>query len=158
MARMPRAALLAIARRAKITEAAAKRMRFAKKASSKNLGHNLRQAGRHPYPARTRSGKVTDDAAHIVPKAAKYRSADLCQKILKKYDIHLDEPINGSWLPRGRDASKYPNPTGKSPHHATHRRKYYDALYKLLSRCRTEQEVVDTLNWVRSQLDKGIWP
>ncbi|MBE1603219.1 AHH domain-containing protein [Actinopolymorpha pittospori] len=152
---MPRKALLEAARRAKITRAAAKLLRLAKKPSSRNLGHNLRVAGRHPTRV---AGKATDDAAHLVPKGSNYASAKAARAILKKFGIHVDEPINGSWLPHGRDATRYPNPHGKSPHQATHRRAYYDALYNLLKNCKNEKEVLDVLDYVRGELDKGIWP
>ncbi|MGW0229970.1 AHH domain-containing protein [Actinopolymorpha singaporensis] len=157
MASVPKSALLAAAKRAKITEAAADLLRLVeKKYLSKNLGHNLEVAGRRGM--KDAAGKLTDDAAHLVPKASNYVSARRARAILEKYKIHLDEPVNGSWLPHGRDASKYPNPFSKSPHQATHSRAYYDALWGLLRRCKNEDQVVAVLNYVRAQLDKGIWP
>lgn len=136
--------------------AAAKLRLVEKRFSSKRLGHNLEVAGR--YGTKNAAGKLTDDAAHLVPKGSKYVAAKRCRKILEKYGIHVDEPVNGSWLPHGRDPVKYPNPLGKSPHQATHSRDYYDALWGLLRRCRNENQVVAVLNYVRAQLDKGIWP
>ncbi|MFD2082539.1 A nuclease family of the HNH/ENDO VII superfamily with conserved AHH [Actinopolymorpha cephalotaxi] len=155
MATVPKAALVAAAKRARITRAAADLLRLAAKPSSKNLGHNLEVAGRHGLKV---NGKLVEDAAHLVPKGATRPFAKLSQGILKKFNIHLDEPVNGSWLPHGRDPVKYPNPLGKSPHQATHRDAYYEALYKLLKPCKTADEAADVLDYVRAQLDKGIWP
>ncbi|MGW5360231.1 AHH domain-containing protein [Actinopolymorpha pittospori] len=155
---MPRSALLAAAKRAKITEAAADLLRLVDgESSSAALGHNLRLVG--PDGTRNALGHLTDDAAHLVPKTeARYESARWSREILERFGIHVDEPINGTWLPHGRNTAKYPNPHGKSPHQPTHREAYYNALYNRLKGCRTEQEVLDVLDFVRGKLNEGIWP
>jgi A nuclease family of the HNH/ENDO VII superfamily with conserved AHH len=156
VARVPVQALKAAAKKSQVTRAAASVMRVARAPSSKRLGRNMENAGR--FGTRNAKGNLTDDAAHLVAKGAKNADATASRRILKKFGIDLDDATNGSWLPHGRDTSKYPNPLGKSPHQATHRKAFHKELHKLLKNCRTKQEAEDVLDYVRGQLDKGIWP
>lgn len=156
MAKVPVQALKAAAKKSKVTRAAAAVMRRARTPSSKRLGRNLEKARR--YGTRNSKGHLTDDAAHLVAKGSNNPDAVASRRILAKFGIDLDDAANGTWLPHGRDTTKYPNPLGKSPHQATHRKAFHRELHKLLKGCRTKQEVLDVLDYVRQQLDKGIWP
>ena len=60
------------------------------------LGRNMIRAGRY--------GDVGTDAHHIVALA--HPDADEARRILRRFDIGLDDAINGVWLPRNSSVSR----------------------------------------------------
>lgn len=119
---------------------------------SDRLGKNLRAVGR---------SKPTDryDAHAIV--SGKHTAAGESRIKLAEYQIGLDEPDNGVWLPRGGDDARKSNnwATPKSvPHSRIHRKSYYDFVQDRLRGLQTGNAVRVELQRIGDRLTAGALP
>lgn len=121
--------------------AAASRAAF----SAKRLASALIQSGT-AQPAET-------VAHHIVAGGAKL--ADPARRVLARFKIGLDDAVNGVFLPANKAAV---NPTGAAVHSTLHTNKYYAAVNKLLTQAATKDEVLDALDYIRTELQAGRLP
>jgi hypothetical protein len=120
------------------------------KASSSTLRANLEAAKVHGLPG--------FDAHHIVP-GGDSRSA-LSQAILDKFRIGINSAENGVFLPGSKAIAGNPflNPGGVIRHGLTFSDAYHLRVYELLKDVRSQQEVLDTLDSIRSSLLSGRLP
>lgn len=115
-------------------------------ASSTVLATNMTRLGQIRPPGTA--------AHHIAPgRDGRFPGARESREILEKFDIDINDPANGVYLPRT------PSSTAPGAYHPTlHTATYYRELYRLLQQATTRQQVIDTLNFVRQQLLKGTFP
>ncbi|MBK9265393.1 MAG: AHH domain-containing protein [Polyangiaceae bacterium] len=113
--------------------------------SARALGRNMEIAG-----MKRLAGEF---AHHIVAHGAD--KAKKALEILQKFDIKVDDAVNGVFLP---GHSKSPNPLGKAVHSKVHTDAYYRAVERLLQRAKTKGDAIQTLRFIAGQLEKGIMP
>lgn len=110
--------------------------------SSRKLLGNMLRAGKKPLPGETPHHVV----AHADPRAA------IAREVLKKFDVHVDSAPNGVFLP---GTTKSPNPLGKAVHAKVHTDAYYQVVEKALLDATSKHEVINTLERLASQLERG---
>lgn len=125
-----------------VPRAAAKAMA---KGSSRRLGNNLKLAGKTRLPG---------EFAHHVAAHGDAR-AEKSVEILESFGIHVDNEVNGVFLP-GYESS--PNPLKKVVHGNMHTTAYHDAVYKQLNAAKTKADAVRILKNITDNLEKGIMP
>ncbi|WP_157367925.1 SpvB/TcaC N-terminal domain-containing protein [Alloactinosynnema sp. L-07] len=113
--------------------------------SSAALGANLVRAGT-AQPAQTA-------AHHIVAGGA--GAAAPARAVLQRFGVHIDEAVNGVFLPRNVNSL---NPTGAAVHSKVHTDRYYAAVNQLLGRATNRQQVVQSLAYIRQRLLSGGFP
>jgi len=115
------------------------------KGSSRRLGNNLIKAGKTRLP-----GEFAHHvAAHGDPRAEE------SVKILDGFGIHVDNEVNGVFLP-GYESS--PNPLKKVVHGNMHTDAYHRAVNKKLDAAKTKADAVRILKGITDNLEKGIMP
>jgi hypothetical protein len=116
------------------------------KHSSKRLGNFLRADG-HPRPA------ARWEAHHLI--SGSHQDAVAARTILADIEMRIDDPDNGSWLPKTKADARptiYPNAIG---HNRIHRRRYYNWITSVIGSMSTAGQVKAFLNTVRAQLLQG---
>jgi|GEM_PF-2669806 len=139
---------------------------------SKRLGVGLELVG-IPKPQPPYKSPVVDwQAHHIVPeKATKYPAGARANAIISKYNIEVNSPANGVWLPKtdNRTASTYVDwaETTMATHNGSHIESYYeyvaamlekaerDAIAEGLSKPEIGKAVERKIQVVREQLMSG---
>jgi hypothetical protein len=115
------------------------------KGSSRVLARNLNKVGKTRLP-----GEFTHHiAAHGDQRARQ------AVEILERFGIHVDNEVNGVFLP-GYASS--PNPLGKVVHGNLHTDAYYKAVYDRLKGARTRAKVEQKLREIAYELEHGIIP
>ena len=115
------------------------------KGSSRRLGNNLIKAGKTRLP-----GEFSHHiAAHGDPRAEK------SVEILEGFGIHVDNEVNGIFLP-GYESS--PNPLKKVVHGNMHTDAYHNAVYRRLKAAKTRADAEEVLRKIALGLEKGIAP
>lgn len=116
--------------------------------NSSRLGLFLRADG-HPKPG------VGWEAHHLISGAHEEAAGARVHLANKNVKIRIDDPGNGSWLPKERKFawnSIYPNAI---PHENIHRYRYYQWVEQLLSGAPNEGLTRAVLNTIRTQLLHG---
>ena len=111
-------------------------------ASSTKLTKNLISSG-VSKPAQTA-------AHHIVAGNAKL--AQPARDVLAKFNISINDAVNGVFLPANRNCL---NITGANIHSTLHTNDYYETVNTMLSTCTTKNEVIETLGIIKEMLLKG---
>ena len=88
-----------------------------------------------------------DNAAHHIVPAGKTRD------ILTKFGIHVDDAINGTFLP-----TKLNSGTPAIKHQGIHTEAYCDNVLKLLEGANTRQQVESRLKYIAEKLQDGSFP
>jgi transposase len=83
------------------------------------------------------------------------RRAKLTVEILERFGIHVDDEVNGVFLP-GYASS--PNPLGKVVHGNLHTDAYYDAVFHRLEKATSRADVEQALRKIAYELEHGIIP
>ncbi len=126
--RLPRAAATAVA-----------------KGSSRRLGNNMKLAGKTRLP-----GEFGHHiAAHGDPRAEE------SVRILESFGIHVDNEVNGVFLPGYRSS---PNPLNKVVHGNMHTDAYYTAVEKRLKKAATRADAEVKLREIAYELEHGLSP
>jgi hypothetical protein len=120
------------------------------KADSVKLAKNLEADGT------TRAAGF--QAHHIVP-GGDSRSA-LSQALLEKWRVGINSAKNGVFLPGSKAIARNPllNPAGVIHHGATFGDAYHLRVYELLKTARSQDDVLDRLDFIRSSLQAGRLP
>jgi len=105
------------------------------KPSSRRLGRNMERSA-NPRP----EGFV---AHHVVAKDA--RAAKPAQAVLQRFGIHLDDAVNGGWLP-------------SEQHESLHRVGYYEAVNDILGRAASKAEAEALLQSIGGKLKERVFP
>lgn len=112
------------------------------KPSSKTLGENLIRAGkiRPNYPSA---------AHHIV--AGSSRKAVEARAILYKFNVDINDAVNGVFLPTVKNISN------AAYHPSLHTDAYYRKVTELLIQAKSKDDVIDILTDIAEQLEKGTF-
>lgn len=112
------------------------------KPSSKTLGENLVRAGklRPSYPSA---------AHHIV--AGSSRKAVEARAILYKFNVDINDAVNGVFLPTVKNISN------AAYHPSLHTDSYYRKVTELLIQAKSKDDVIDILKDIAEQLEKGTF-
>jgi len=89
---------------------------------------------------------------HIVAKASKFPGAVRAREILEKFGIDVNNAANGVYLPNTKDSL--------APglyHPSLHTKAYYAAVAERLENAKTLENVLETLNDIRSELLNGTF-
>jgi hypothetical protein len=92
-------------------------------------------------------------AHHIVAKTGNDDAAE-ARAILDQYGVDLNDPANGAWLPANTTS---PNPTGSTVHSTLHTNKYYEDVTSRLRSATDRQDVLNTLDEIRNELERGTY-
>jgi hypothetical protein len=90
-------------------------------------------------------------AHHIVAHGNKMAAP--AQRVLMRFNIHIDNAANGVFLP-DRAASAAPG----MYHRNLHTTGYYQAVNQALGNARTRQQALDILDDIRTELLNGTFP
>ena len=113
-----------------------------KSASSDKLAQNLINSGE--------TRPMQSAAHHIVAGAAKL--AQPARDILAKFNISINDTANGVFLPANSNSV---NNLGATIHSTLHTTNYYETVNSMLTACTTKQEVLETLNTIKTMLQNG---
>ena len=89
-------------------------------------------------------------AHHIVAGSAKI--AQPARDILAKFNISINDAANGVFLSANSNSV---NNLGGNIHSTLHTTNYYETVNSMLSACSTKQEVLETLNIIKTMLQNG---
>jgi RHS repeat-associated protein len=89
-------------------------------------------------------------AHHIVADGAK--RAQPARDTLARFSIDLNDPVNGVWLPANKNSPKVDNAAVHSPLHSND---YYDYVNESLADSQSRDDVIRTLDKIRSELEQG---
>ncbi|MDR1394167.1 MAG: AHH domain-containing protein [Bifidobacteriaceae bacterium] len=115
--------------------------------SSKTLANNMLK--RWPQDARP-----PETAAHHIVAGRAWRAAD-ARKVLDRFHIDINDPMNGIFLPRFVNSR---NPLGYAVHSRIHTRAYYKGVNRMLQRATSGMEVSGILRSIRQDLILGKFP
>ena len=122
-----------------------KGIELASKQPSQILGDNLVKKG---LP------KLDGHAAHHIVPHEDMRAAPARNR-LKSFNIDINSPENGIWLP----ANKAANETSKAAYHRTlHTNKYYTNVNRRLMQAHNKEESLEVLDDISKQLAKNKFP
>jgi len=93
-------------------------------------------------------------AHHIAPgNDSRFVAARQSREILEKFNIDINDPANGVYLPRTTTS------TAPGAYHPTlHTRIYYEELFRRLAQATTRDQVIQILNQVRQELLNNTFP
>ncbi|WP_074904118.1 AHH domain-containing protein [Microbulbifer thermotolerans] len=122
--------------------------------------HNSARLGKHMgLNGDPRPHNLCD--AHAIVSGAHRRAAPM-RAVLAWFKRRIDDPINGCWLPRNKEAvSQMPDHLRRAvPHSRIHRKAYYAWISPLinLARISSDEELVRTLASIRHKLQTGTLP
>ena len=111
----------------------------------RRLARNLEKAGQPRPPGHAAHHIVSTDDGRF-PEAIEAR------KIIGKFNIDIDDAVNGVWLPykRGIDGGVY--------HPGLHSREYYQAVVDSLRRAKNRKDAVQQLQRIGGLLSQGKFP
>jgi RHS repeat-associated protein len=93
-------------------------------------------------------------AHHIAPGTdSRFPGAAESRAILEKFNIDINDPANGVYLPRTASS----NAPG-AYHPSLHTKVYYEELFSRLSQATTRDEVIHILNQIRQELLANTFP
>jgi RHS repeat-associated protein len=115
-------------------------------ASSAILGANMALSGM--------ARPLDTDAHHIAPgRDSRFPGARESREILEKFNIDINDPANGVYLP-GSSSSSAPG----ANHPSLHTKVYYEELFRRLSQATTRDQVIQILNQIRQELLNNTFP
>jgi len=118
----------------------------AAKGSARVLAQNMKKAKR----ALRLPGEFTHHIVAIGDKRAKQ-----ALEILERFGIHVDDEVNGVFLPGFKTS---PNPLGKVVHGNLHTTAYFRAVEKRLLDAKTRAQAEEILRKIAHQLEHGVIP
>lgn len=98
---------------------------------------------------------ATDETHHIVPHGSTRRDAQKCREILAKFDIDIDHPANGVFLPANKSS---PNPNGAIVHKILGTNDmYYGKMLDFLEKYTSQADAIRRLRRVGETLKNGTF-
>lgn len=111
---------------------------------SRALARNMEAAGR-PRP-------LGYQAHHLV--AGKARQAAEARQILARWQIDINDPRNGVWLPNAKTARRL----GQKNHQNWHTKRYYNEVNARLGKATSREEALDILRKIADKVSSGQFP
>lgn len=96
------------------------------------------------------AGKTGFEAHHLVGVDSRFPSSEVSQNILKKYNIDINDPMNGIFLPNNNSSL-----LKGTIHHGGHTKSYHDEIARRLQRATNRDECFQILDGIKDDLYKG---
>jgi hypothetical protein len=96
------------------------------------------------------AGKTGFEAHHLVGVDSRFPSSEVSQNILKKYNIDINDPMNGILLPNNNSSL-----LKGTIHHGGHTKSYHDEIARRLQRATNRDECFQILDAIKDDLYKG---
>lgn len=96
------------------------------------------------------AGKTGFEAHHLVGVDSRFTSSEVSQNILKKYNIDINDPMNGILLPNNNSSL-----LKGTIHHGGHTKSYHDEIARRLQRATNRDECFQILDGIKDDLYKG---
>ena len=96
------------------------------------------------------AGKTGFEAHHLVGVDSRFPSSEVSQNILKKYNIDINDPMNGILLPNNNSSL-----LKGTIHHGGHTKSYHDEIARRLQRATNRDECFQILDGIKDDLYKG---
>lgn len=96
------------------------------------------------------ASKTGAEAHHIVGIDSRFPSSSISQKILKKYNIDINDPINGVLLPNNSMST-----LKGTIHKGGHTKAYHDEIARRLKFAKNKAQCIEILDGIKNDLLKG---